>query len=387
MMLKIGLLTYFRDIFNAGTNLQAYSTYKAIQNTFPEAQVELIDYQAWKSITKPYLSGLTLESLVNDWQRIHKYRKFLNENFTLSKNNLISSRADESVDFIKSLNYDCIFIGADTLLELDRAEKDKLTAFWLDPSIKCKKCLIAASAKNVTFEKMSVSQKAFASETIKDFSLLGVRDDSTYRLLSHFTSAGDDRLSIIPDPTFTLDPNLNIVEDYIKKKRINFDKPTICFHVQRHDTWASELAEKFKKLGYQIASFRPGKYADILLNGLSPLEQFCVYKYFKLVITHRFHDTIFCLLNKTPVITYPVSKSYTTNLGESKYASLLKYFRLIKYNYIENPEEITTQLIIMKYDEAMGHFIDNIPLIEKKITEHKNTYQSFLNRAREIVYR
>lgn len=387
MMMKIGLLTYFRDIFNAGTNLQAYCTYKALQNTFPEAQVELIDYQAWKSITKPYLSGLTLESLVNDWQRIHKYRKFLNENFTLSKNNLISSHADEAVDFIKSLNYDCIFVGADTLLELDRAEKDKLTAFWLDPSIRSKKFLLAGSAKNVTFEKMSEYQRTLANETIKDFSLLGVRDDSTYRLLSYFTPAGDDRLAIIPDPTFTLDPNTNMVDDYLKKKRINFDKPTICFHVQRHDTWAIELADKFKKFGYQIASFRPGKYADILLNGLSPLEQFSVYKYFKLLITHRFHDTIFCILNKTPVITYPVSKSYTTTLGESKYASLLKYFQLDKSNYIENPEEITAQFVITKYDEAMGNFIDNVSLIEKKIIEHKNTYQNFLNRAKEIIYR
>jgi polysaccharide pyruvyl transferase WcaK-like protein len=384
-MLKIGLLTYCGTL-NTGTTLQAYSTYKALKNNFPEDHLELIDYLPWRSINRPYLMNCTIQSLINDLIRIRKYKKFLHANFTLSKNKLRSPNYEESLDFIKSLNYDVIFVGADTVLELDRANKESLTAYWLSKSLKCKKFLIAASAKNVTFENMSERQKYLAKDTIEDFSLLGVRDEATYRLLSHFTLENDNRLINIPDPTFTLDPKIDYAEEYLRNKKLSFEMPTICFHLQRNIIWAEELAKEFRKKGFQIASFRPGKYADVLLNDLSPLEQFGIYKYFKLVITNRFHDTIFCLLNKTPVITYQFNERYTTQFGESKYASLLKYFNLGKSNYLEDTGDISAKRILSMYQNAINSFYDNVENIEDKISESKKIYLDYINKAKLIIY-
>ena len=76
-----------------------------------------------------------------------------------SQKKLITANLKDSIDFIRNQNYDAIYVGSDTLLELKRAGKDELTAYWLDDTIECKKFLIAASSHNVTFESLSDQQK------------------------------------------------------------------------------------------------------------------------------------------------------------------------------------------------------------------------------------
>ena len=195
-MRKIGILTYFKEFANIGTNLQSYCTLKAIQKLYPEDQVEIIDYSGWKPNKRPYLSQISLKSLFNDFIRIRKYMNFFKNDYVFSKEKLITANLKDSIDFIRNQNYDAIYVGSDTLLELKRAAKDELTAYWLDDSIKCRKFMIAASSHNVVFENLSSQQKIKIQNTINDYSLLGVRDEATFRLLSHFTAVGDERLQI-----------------------------------------------------------------------------------------------------------------------------------------------------------------------------------------------
>lgn len=384
-MKRIGVLTYIRECANIGTNMQSFCTLKAIQRLFPTDLVEIIDYSGWRPIVKPYLSQISVRSLYNDYKRIKQYRAFFKRDFEFSKKSLISSNVIESLDFIKNQNYDAIYVGSDTVLELKRAGKDELTAYWLDDTIKCKKFMVSASSHNLTIDSLSESQKSKIQKTVNDYSLLGVRDEATYRLLSHFTEHGDERLQLVPDPTFTHDIDYSYIEEYFRRKKIIFKKPVVCLHLTRNTPWASKLANLFRKEGYIIASLRPAYYADIILTDLSLFEQIGLYKYFRLVITHRFHDSVFCIKNLTPVIVYPESLDDITQFGENKNRTLFKTFNIEK-NYINNKDSLNAESIYNMHKSAITIFKDNETLIQKTLLESKKMYESFLEKSRNIVH-
>jgi hypothetical protein len=384
-MIKIGILTYLKEYSNLGTNMQSYCTLKAIENAYPEAKVELIDYSGWKPAMKPYLSHVSLQSLKNDFVRIKKYKNFFRENLLLSKKKLISSNFDKSIKFIKNQNYDAIYVGSDTLLELKRALKNELTAYWLDKTIHSKKFLIAASSHNVVFEQLSDIQKNEMEQTINEFSLLGVRDEATYRLLSNFIPTGDKRLMMVPDPTFTFKIDYKKIEEYFHKKKLSFNKPIVCLHLLRNTEWASELANNFRKEGYIIASLRPAYYADIIFTDLSPFEQMGLYKYFDLVITHRFHDSIFCLKNLTPVIVFPEFPTDVTLHGDNKNKTLFKSFNIDNVNYIDTKENINAKYLFKIHKQAILNFKNEEDFIKIKLEENIMRYESYIMDTKRIV--
>lgn len=384
-MKKIGILTYTKEYSNLGTNMQSYCTLAAIQKEYSNDIVELIDYSAWKTHMRPYLSNISFQSLLKDYTRFKKYNDFFKNNLKFSNNKLVSSDFDRSIEFIKKNKYDAIYVGSDTVLELQSASKDNLTAFWLDDTISAKKFLIAASSHNVVFDSLTEKQKSKIQRTINDFSLLGVRDEPTYRLLSNFILEGDERLQIIPDPTFTYEIDYSFIENYIRKKKLLFNKPIVCLHLLRDTKWASALASIFRKEGYVIASLRPAYYADILFTDLSPFEQMGIYKYFDLVITHRLHDSIFCFKNLTPVIFFPEYITDVTLYHESKALTLFKSLKLDQINYIENKNKITAKGLFEIHQEAISNFKLNENYIMNTLEKHKEKYESFIKDSKKIT--
>jgi hypothetical protein len=383
-MRNIGILTYIKEYANIGTNMQAYCTLMAVQRQFPDDHVEIIDYSGWKPEKRPTLYNISIKSLINDFTRIRKYDDFFKNEYRFSKRNLISSDLKESLDFIKGQNYDAIFVGSDTLLELKRAKNDELTAYWLDETVRAKKFLIAASSHNVIFEDLTENQKNKIQKTIDDFSLLGVRDEATFRLLSHFTQKDYSRLQIIPDPTFTYNIDYKHIEDYLGRNKINFRKPVVCLHLLRSIKWASELADYFRKEGFLVASLRPAYYADIVFNDLSAFEQLGLYKYFNLVITHRFHDSIFSLKNLTPVIVFPENFSDITVHGENKNRTLFKSFN-IEDNYISSRDNLNALSVFRMYSGAIENFRRNEFYISETLIENKRKYETFLNKSAALL--
>src|ERR1035437_2616509 len=179
--MKIGILTYTREYANLGTVMQCYSTFKAVQRAYPDAIVELIDYSAAAPALRPYLSNASLRSVKNDCIRIINYRRFFREELTFSKDTLTSTSVDRAFDFIRRQRYDAIYVGSDTVLELKDAKPDSLTPYWLDGTIPSTKFLAAASSHNVTVEGLSAQQKHLIERSVDTFTLLGVRDDATFR--------------------------------------------------------------------------------------------------------------------------------------------------------------------------------------------------------------
>lgn len=374
--MKIGILTYYGDL-NCGTNLQAFSTLRAVKSIYPNDCVEIIPFHGFNPDIHPYLSNCTIQSLLRDWSRIRKYRQFKQQQLEVKNDRIIQS-PQQALAYIKARRYDIIFIGADTLLELNRLPQhyDGLSAYWLSPEIKARKILLAASAKNIEYDKLSHKQKADMEATLLDFSAFGVRDDMTRQLISHFIPG--DKIVSIPDPTFSLEIDYHPIQSYLQKKHIEIPRKCICIHCYRTDKWAGSVAARLKTQGYTIASFRPMPWADLVLNDLSPLEQVGVFRYFHFVITHRFHEGIFSIKNKVPVLLYVSENTdLKTSNGDSKYSDLMKLFGLYPTNILDSGT-IDAERILSQIPIALDAYHKNRQKLDKTLQELSDSYINFI---------
>ena len=373
--MRVGVLTYFGDL-NSGTNLQALAVTKLAQLANPGAQVEVINYHGWRKCWKPYFYNATLCSLILDIKRLYKYAKFVDA-LPLTKQSFVSNDVLASTRFVDSLNFDKIYVGSDTLLELHRGASNDLTVFWVDPAIGAKKIFLAPSAREVEFAALSELQRAKMSRCIEGFSKISVRDDATKRLFSNFIDAS--HIITLPDPTFAIDFDLEPSQLYAKKRGLDkLKKPIVCMHMHRKDVGCERIADGFKEQGYCVASLRPAPYADIILNDIGPLEVAGIFRYFKLVITHRFHDSIFCFKNGTPVIAYPPSDYRLNSLGESKFRSLFEMFGLADANLIPDYSDFSAQAILDNFQAAIDAFERNRDHIEAVLVSVRSQIREFV---------
>lgn len=323
--MKIGLLTYFGDL-NCGTNMQALSTLLALKKAYPHDDVEIIPFHGFRARKMPYKTFSPV-NLWNDMKRFMKYHEFKRKQLLVTDDVVIKD-VDKGLKFIASRNYDVIYVGADTLLELDRLSKryDGISAYWLK-DIKAKKVIIAASSKNVNYDYLSSKQREDLTTAAKQFSYIGVRDHATVHLFTKLLG-GDEKISYIPDPTFTSEIDYSYIENYLKKKKVVIPGKAVFIQFYGDDYWLNDVAKELKQKGYTLVTNRGVSWSDIVLIDMSPLEQIGLYRYMEFIITHRFHDGVFSLKNHTPVLIYVKSAKVMMTGGESKHISLLKDFGL-----------------------------------------------------------
>lgn len=373
--MKIGLLTYYGDL-NCGTNLQAYATLKVIRQAYPNDDVEIIPFHGFKLRKMPYKTFSPV-NIYHDMLRFKKYSEFKKVNLGVRKDVVIKD-VDKALWYIADRNYDVIYVGADTLLELDRLPEvyDGLSAYWLK-DIKARKVLIAASAKNVTYENLTNRQKVEIAKAARQFDSIGIRDRATHKLFA--SVLGDDFIiKYVPDPTFTLDVDYSYIEHYLNKRKITIPENSVFVQFFGDDYWLNEAIKEVKAAGYTVVTNRGVSWSDIVLIDMSPLEQLGLYKYVSFAITHRFHDGVFCMKNHTPVLIYVKSmKTFMTNDGESKHVSLLKDFGLYPQAFlgaVDSKEGLKG--IMESYRELMKVY--DVENIEGKLCENRKCYLDYL---------
>lgn len=355
--MKIGILTYFGDL-NFGTNLQAYTTMHSVQRAFPDAQVEIIPIHSFKNVNRPYLSSATPVSLYRDFVRIYKFSRFVRDKLKV-RNDVIVKDTEKGLDFINKRWYDRIYVGADTLLELDRHEKagyDDLTFYWLGRTVKAKQYLLAASSKNVFYESLTPIQKGQLNNCLPNYNGLYVRDTPTKNLIEHFDV--NHKVKIIPDPTFAYEIDYRYANEYIKRRKLDLST-AILIHGYREDHYIPDFVKLAKEQGYLVVSLRPARWADVELNDLGPEEQAGIFKYFKCVVTHRFHDTVFCLKNNTPVVVSLPMPNLADENGESKHSTLLDFFGLTSLCLTNDKFTITPESLMINIENVMKYWDRN----------------------------
>lgn len=376
--MNIGILTYFGDL-NFGTNLQAYSTMMSVKKTFPGANVEIVPIHSFKNVNRPYLSDLTLISLYRDFVRISKYSRFVKNELHV-ENDVIIKETTTGLDFIRSRNYDRIYVGADTLLELDRHEKagfNDLTFYWLGDSIPSKQYLLAASSKNAFYSTLTPIQKEQLAKYVPNYSGIYVRDTPSKDLVCNFVDR--EKVRIVPDPTFAYDIDYKYVDDYVKRRKLDLSN-AILIHGYRDDAYLPGFVKLAKEKGYTIVSLRPARWADIEINDVGPREHAGIFKYFKCVITHRFHDTVFCLKNSTPVVVSLPAPNLADEKGESKHSTLLDFFGLTDLCLTNDKFTITPEILLRNMEEVLVKW--DKEKITPVLSELRNEYLSAIEETK-----
>ncbi len=374
--MKIGLLTYYGDLNNCGTNLQAYATYMELKKFYPDNQVEIIPIHTFVALSK-YMKYVPFLTYPFYHKMERKYKQFKKESLGVCKEHMIKD-VDEALRFVASSNYDRIYVGADTLLELDKVPEgyDGLTVYWLK-DIRADKFLIAASSKNVEYDKLSEKQKTDMKIAISQFKGIAVRDRATKELFSHYVS--EDKVRYVADPVFTLEPNHALTEEYLKSRNLVIPPKSVLIHATFSEKWPRKMVKKLHKLGYTVFAPRFNTWADVMLNDMSPLEQFGIYKYFDFVITHRFHDCVFCLKNNVPALIYIKDRNeLATGKGDSKHVSLLKDFGLYPQGFCGCCDEQGN--LDFDAEEKISALRDvfDVESIQRNIAKKKSDYEEYL---------
>lgn len=377
--MNIGLLTYYGD-FNCGTNMQALATLEAIRSVYPNDNVEIIPFHGFKSRKLPYKT-YSIINLYYDYKRFKKYSYFKHHYLNV-KNDKTITNVEHALNYISARNYDIIYIGADTLLELDRLPKnyDGISAYWLK-GIKAKKFLIAASSKNVSYEQLSNKQKQDLKIAANEFKAIGIRDRATLKLFNALVN--DKDIHYIPDPTFTYEIDYTYIDKYLKKRNITIPKKSVFVQFYSDDTWLENVALDLKKRGFTLITNRGVSWSDITLIDLSPLEQIGIYRYVTFAITHRFHDGVFCLKNHTPFLIYIKSGKEMMTEGESKHISLLKDFNIYPQaflGYLDSKEGLKD--VWESYEKLNKIF--NYDTINKQLRKNQLIYNEYLNMTKDM---
>ena len=371
--MKIGLLTYYGDL-NCGTNMQAYATFQALKKAYPSDDVEIIPFHGFKPSIRPYKT-FSPKNLINDIRRIRKYSKFVKEHLQV-KNDVIIKDVEAALEYINSRKYDVIYVGADTLLELDRVSDNCISAYWLK-DVNAKKILIAASAKNVVFEKLTEKQQTDLKIAAGQFAYVGVRDRVTMALFERLLG-NDKKIEYIPDPTFTYNIDYSYIDSYLKQKKISIPEKSVFVQFYGDDYWLGDVAKDLKKRGYTMITNRGIWWSDIVLIDMSPLEQVGLYKYVSFVITHRFHDGVFCMKNHTPALIYVKSgKESMTENGESKHVSLLKDFGLYPQAFLGALDSEEGLADVWQSFQNVKNVFDE-EKVEGILQKNKKTYLEYL---------
>lgn len=383
-MKKIGILTYYWSD-NPGTFLQAYSTLTVFQQAFSNATVELIGCQHGKLKIHINRKSAYIIPFIKELKRYYIYKKYQADYLNISSNYLFTDRSDEAAEFLKRQKYDMIIVGADTVLQLlaVNREEGNLPIYWLPADIQSQKVACATSCGALTYEELTESQKAYCRESLSKFKLLGVRDDATLDLFYKIGLNDEQKIVKVPDPTFAYSIDYSFADSFIKRHGLDISRPILAILTQKTFQFARELSEYYRNKGYLIVTLAPLSCGDICIRDISPFEWAGLFKHFSLVVTDRFHGTVFSLKNGTPVVSVACEQRKLTASGQTKTKSLLETFNLGRTNYINTIGMHDYKELQVGIDSAIEAFEPEA--VALGVGELSDNYIDFVKRIKEVL--
>lgn len=223
---------------------------------------------------------------------------------------------------------------------------------------------------------MTDKQKNYLKVAVLQYSHVGVRDRATVALFEKLLGDGH-KIDYIPDPTFTYDIDYTYIDTYLNKKGVTIPEESVFLQFYGDDHWLADVAKDLKQRGYTLVTNRGVEWSNIVLVDMSPLEQVGLYKYVSFVITHRFHDGVFCMKNHTPALIYVKRGKEMMTGGESKHISLLKDFGLYPQAFLgalDSQEGLKN--VWESYQETLKVFDES--KVEQTLQKNRNKYMNYL---------
>ena len=327
--MKILVITFSRGL-NPGTFMQAYGVRTGLLKIFPEAQISYLSFPDFKwdkgkRGKKDFIGHVLLQKAFAAY-RLLKYRRLENQLFSYTPTtDLFDYDANEAKAILQ--NYDLVVVGSDTILEKVTGNSGQLGLNWGSSELcNAPHIFFAASASPANFandELLLERLKAIAEK----FIYIGLRDGLSVDLFTNKMKV-DVPVYKQPDPSYYLDINeFRLPEYYVRKLK---GKKIAFYNFSPNFPYRKELADLIREKGYTVISSVYNPYADIKIDTIGPKEWAGIFRYCDIVITERFHDSLFALRNCKPVIAVDWEKDRFSSTGDSKTLRILKDYGLEK---------------------------------------------------------
>ena len=325
--MKILIITFTTGV-NPGTIMQALGVQTAMKSLWPDAQVDFLDFPDFKS------GGISVrgkkDGIVNTIKqksfaayRLMKYIKLRKKFFHYSEKVDLFDYTEEQISFIKG--YDLAVIGSDTILEQAYSRGGMIGLNWMPLPIK--KIYFAASASPANFDPTDELKKV-ANEAL----FIGLRDELTIKYFIDKLGIDKDRIIKQPDPSYFMDiSNFKLSRRYAK--RFTPGKKYALYNFNSNFPHRRALADLIRAKGYVVVSTAYNPYADICIDTIDAFEWAGVFPLIDIVVTERFHDSVFALRNEKPVIAIDWDPNRFAKGGDSKTLRILEDYGLQEYHF------------------------------------------------------
>lgn len=319
-VIRIGVLTFVRS-YNFGTLMQAYATIKILQEAFGDTcKVELVNIKFWKSPNQQ--AGVLIKL---NGKRFRDYIFFLRNKIEHSRMKLFYRRQfnsspeftcsdfESSLAYLEKQNYDIIISGSDEIW----ANKNNIpipNIFFIPPKIKSVKMSIATSSNRGDLDLLSIEQRNYIMDSIKEYKYLSVRDKNTQVFVQSLTGKNSH---LMFDPTLAYDFPV-IKYNSILLPLLNIRKKKSIALMLSNRAIAEDIIDNFSNEFFIVSLVNNHrKTYNIKLH--NPMQFAQIFSKFSLVITDYFHGTVFSIKTDTPFISIdsePIYMKYESKIHD-----------------------------------------------------------------------
>jgi hypothetical protein len=386
---QVGIVTLHYG-FNEGAILQSYSVARALSEALPECGAEIIDHR--------YPGKLAAEGTPTT-DRKKMLRHAVDTWLPLSKRRFVEKTHDEAFNYIRE-NCQAVVAGSDVLWRfvfkrfcggIFASQPGGFftpvpNVYWPDATLRMPRIAYAASIGPSDWTTMPTWCRKKLGGILSEFCLLGVRDSRTLAFLSWLKPGLAERALCVPDPTWAVDL-LPLVDTERLKARlqsagVDFTRPR-CGFIAGPGGVGKECAEALRKKGYQIVGISTeNDYSDVPLfqQGFHPLEWARLPAFCDVCISERMHGTIFCLQNRTPVISLDINE--TKDDWDSKTLCLLRSLDLA-HSCFPKRTASAGDILAACSDAENGSW--DWGAVELKIDALRESSRAFLAQVRQAV--
>lgn len=323
------LIITFTSGVNPGTFMQALGVQTAMKLIYPDADVSFLNFPDFKRAKGIGVRG----SKDSIWHtvlqkgfaayRLIKYNALRKRHFHYTKFVDLFNYTKEDEEYIKQ--FDLVVIGSDTILEKAYGDKGQIGLNWLPLDVP--KIYFAASASPANFKPTLE-----LAEVAKNAKYIGLRDQLTVNLFTEGLGIKNSEIFRQPDPSYFLD----IDKFYLNRKiAAKFDqgKKYALYDFNSNFPLRKELADSIRECGYTVVATAYNPYADICFDTIDAFDWADIFRHVDIVVTERFHDSVFGLRNVKPVIAIDWDANRFSLNGDSKTYRILQDYDLEQLHF------------------------------------------------------
>lgn len=354
--MKIGIITH-HYIKNYGAFLQTYALQQYLTETYPQAEVVIVNYVNKKH--KIINIGGCFRFFSHESLKAYMEKIKIPFTFTKAEKQYLKiTKPVKNAEEINALGLDAIIVGSDEVWHYeDKAASPVKFAVGLN----AKKILsYAPSCGSVNLNHPIPS---YVQQGLKNFTDCSARDDVSEQLVK--TVLGYTPVRVL-DPTLIYD--FPIYEDDFTR-RLREEKYILMYFCEKLPEEGKQRIIRYtKEHGYKI--YGAGEYAkyysDITIN-VSPFQWVEMFRHAQFVFTGTFHGAVFSLITQRNFAAFLTNPSRVKKVN-----SLLEQFGLAERIFVEKE--------LVRIERLLEEEIDYSMFEEKKNQVRKSSYD-FLREA------